>query len=88
MKIEARVKVASGEIKFAVFDSDSFQGQRLLILDRGLAPNTKTVFHRIESQLLKHDTSAAIHWHFVGEPIDVSDYENLPADRRGFVFSD
>jgi len=86
---EARVIKHDGQIGFAAFCSEEIAGQKWLVLDMGLAPDIQPrLFHPPQSLLTNEPGSEPYPHHYVGEPIDLRKYENIPVERRGWRLSD
>lgn len=82
--VESRVITARGETVRAEFRSKKFGGKTLLILDRGNGADIPPKY--FHARYLTPWTQGGWNCRHVGPPIEVGEYQDLPPERRGFVF--
>ena len=87
--VEARVIKATGEKGFAAFCSQNIGNQIWLVLDTGQAPDTMpTCFHPPQRLLTNEPATEVYPHHYIGQPIDLREHQDIPVERRGWQESD
>jgi hypothetical protein len=84
MRIESKVVLQNNEIGAAIFQAIEKEGRILLALDLGQPPESQPVFFHPNQAALIKISERELDYRHVGNPIDLSEYLNLPHNRRGF----